>query len=194
MPDPYLGEIRYFAGAQAPAHWAFCAGQLLTIQQNQALYSLIGTMYGGDGRTTFALPNLCGRVLVGYSMQNQTFGYGKSGGEEAVTLTDATMPFHDHPCAVQASMGMVASDQPAVRAIPQAGDVLGRGRELTTESPLQNYAPSDAGDTIGLAGVSGSVSGVQVAAAGASQPHENRMPYVVIQAIIALQGVYPSRP
>lgn len=193
MSDPYLGEIRYFAGTYAPRGWTYCEGQLLPISENQALYSLIGTLYGGDGRNTFGLPDLRGKVTVGYDPRDYNFRYGAMGGQESVTLNQLQLAGHQHATTVDAALHIGASDQLASRAVPEVGDVLGKGKELETSSPLQNYAPPNAGGTVVLAGTTVSASATLDDTGGAT-PHENRMPFGVINAIIALKGTYPPRP
>ena len=172
MPEPFVGEVRMFAGNFVPAGWAFCNGQLLPISQNTALFSLIGTTYGGNGQSTFALPDLRGRVPVhpgqGPGLSNRVLG--ESAGAEAHTLVESEMTTHAH--ALGASSGNGTASTPAGRvparspaAIPQYG-----------ASADASLAPS------------------AVAASGGSQPHNNMQPYLTVSFIIALQGVYPSRP
>lgn len=163
MSDPYIGEIKVISFNFPPKGWAFCNGQLLPINQNQALFSLLGTQYGGDGQTTFALPNLQGRIPV---HQGQNFTVGQAGGEASHTLTVAETPAHTHlPLAVNAATGA----SPAGTAWATA--------------PLPAYG--SASDTV--------MSPVALANAGGSQPHENRSPYLVLNFVIALVGIFPSR-
>jgi len=195
MPEPFIGEIRYFAGARCPTNWAFCSGQVLQITQYQALYSLLGTVYGGDGKSTFALPNISGRILVGYDSTRTIFNSGSTGGEEGVSLTASQSVNHTHPAVAQASVRLTANSQQATIAKPAAGDVLASGFELTTNSPIENYAPqANPGPTVPLAGTSVTASNVQVGPNGSGATHENRMPFIVIHPIIALVGIYPPRP
>jgi microcystin-dependent protein len=169
--DPYIGEIRMFAGNFAPRGWAFCNGQLLAIAQNTALFSLLGTMYGGDGRTNFALPDLRGRVPMhfgqGPGLTPRT--QGEQSGSETVTLIAGQMPSHSH--AVNGNQGPGDSTSPAGRywAASSRRDASYAGSADTALSP-QAVAP-----------------------AGGSQPHENRQPYLAVSYIIALQGIYPPR-
>lgn len=166
--EPYLGEIRCFAFGRIPTGWLSCQGQLLPINQNQALFSLLGTQFGGNGTTNFALPNLQGRAPVHYSTSQPV---GTQGGEENVTLTQSQMPSHNHLVNVSTT----AADQ---------------------RSPLNNFlamlsAPHMAyGPATNLTGMAGDIVGMQ----GGSQPHNNMQPYTVLSYCIATQGVYPNRP
>jgi microcystin-dependent protein len=166
LSDAYVGEIRMFAGAFAPTGWAFCEGQILPIQDYTALYSLIGTYYGGDGVNTFALPDLRGRgplhVGTGYVL-------GQMGGNEQETLNITQIPPHSHVAFARSVPGN--SDSPAGRApAKNAAGVLQYGASADTN-----------------------LSSAAVTPAGASQPHNNMQPYLAISFIIALDGVYPSR-
>lgn len=173
MSDPYVGEIRSFAGNFAPRGWALCNGQLLPISQNTALFSLLGTMYGGDGKTNFALPDLMGRTPMqqgtgaGLSPRYQ----GEAGGEATVTLTVNEMPMHRHIPAAAAT-GTSGSPEGAI----WAGVVPGR-----STSPV--YGPAT--------GVQMSSQAVTPTGGGAS--HNNRQPYLGVTYIIALSGEFPSR-
>jgi microcystin-dependent protein len=164
VATPYLSEIRIMAFGFAPKGWALCNGQLLPINQNQALFSLLGTTYGGDGRTTFGLPNFQGRVPV---HRGNGFVQGQSGGEQAHTLVVGEEPVHTHTAVGTVTGG----DAP----IP-TGNYLGGADNMY--APLANPTtlhPSTIGN------------------AGASQPHENMQPYLVLSFCIALQGVFPSQ-
>jgi microcystin-dependent protein len=163
MSTPFLAEIRIFSFGFAPKGWAMCNGALLPINQNQALFSLLGTMYGGNGQTTFQLPNFQGRmpIHVGGSFQ-----IGQFGGEEVHTLTASELPQHTHAVSGQSGARTVTAPAGAVLA---SGDIYGIG-------------PPDA--TMGADAVS---------QAGGSQPHENRQPYLALNFCIALQGIFPSR-
>jgi microcystin-dependent protein len=168
--DAFTGEIRLFAGTFAPMGWTTCEGQLLAISENDTLFALIGTTYGGDGTTTFALPDLRGRVPVhqgqGPGLSNYTVG--QSGGAETVTLTTQTLPSHSH--ALLASSAGGSSNNPQ-------GNLLADGPAAAhiEASPNASLAPPS------------------VTAAGGSQPHENRMPYGTVMYIICLYGLFPSR-
>lgn len=169
MSDPYVGEIRLFAGNFAPQGWAFCDGQLLAIASNDALFSLLGTTYGGDGRTTFALPDLRGRVPLhmGAGPGRSPRTLGAKGGQESVTLTAAQLPVHSHPLRGTADAD---NTSPPGRSLAEAGeDIYARG---DADTPLSPQAIQNAGD---------------------SQPHTNMQPFLGIYYIIALVGIYPSR-
>lgn len=167
MAEPFLGEIRLAAFSYAPRGWALCNGQTLPITQNQALFSLLGITFGGDGRSTFGLPDLRGRV----PMQPQTLPQGAVGGEDAHLLTMGEMPGHIH-------------------------QVLARDAQGTTSSPA-NAAWGQQPDNTYTANVSSALTPLSpgaIAPAGGGQAHQNWSPYLVLNFIIALQGVYPSRP
>ena len=168
MATPYLGEIRICSFQFAPIGWAFCNGQLLPINQNQALFALLGTFYGGNGIQTFALPNLMGRAALHQSSQ---YPVGQSAGEEAHTLTAAEMPAHTH--------ALRGSSKPAASSSP-AGGLLATGVRGATPAygPSTNLVPLNA-------------ASLQVA--GGGQPHENRQPFLTLNFVIALQGIFPSR-
>ena len=165
MGDPFLSEIRIFSFANAPRGWAQCNGQLMPINQNQALFSLLGTQYGGDGRVNFALPDLRGRV----AMHMASTSVGTRQGEEVHTVTHDEMPTHTH-----AAQGTSAN---AATNTPSAGVVYARAGQ-------QSYGP--AANLVAMA--AGSFSSV-----GGSQPHENRQPYLVLNVCICLAGIFPSQ-
>lgn len=171
MSEPFIGEIRLFAGSFAPAGWSFCSGALMPISQNDALFTLIGTTYGGDGQSTFGLPNLCGRapMHMGTGSDGITYQIGEMAGVESVTLTTQQMPIHNH--------ALVGTTRPATEALPQGA--------LTATSGVIQYARETA-PTQNMA--AGSLSPV-----GGSQPHENMQPYLVVSFIISLFGVFPSQ-
>lgn len=178
MTSPYLGEIRMFAGNFAPRSNAYCAGQTLAIAQNSALFSLLGTYYGGNGTSTFNLPDLRGRMPLGMGQGPGLSNYtiGEQTGTESVTLSVAQLPMHNHlPTATNVATGTVPS--PAGR-IPAA---------LTT--PFTKFWVQDANKT----GSPLPLSPTALHTQGGSQPHENRMPIIAISIIIALQGIFPSR-
>jgi microcystin-dependent protein len=175
MADPFMGEIRIFAGTFAPVNWAFCQGQLLSIQQNSALFSLLSTTYGGDGVNTFALPDLRGRVAVSFGQGPGLSSYqqGQSGGAENQTITTQQMPAHSH--AVQATETSSTSDpKGAVPAHP-----------LVSGAPASPYGANPDGKTTMNSGMIGP--------SGGGQPVNVVQPYLAINYIIALQGTYPSR-
>ena len=175
MADPFVAEIRVFPFNFAPKGWAFCNGQLLPISQNTALFSLLGTNYGGDGKSTFALPGLEGSVPI-HAGQGQGPGLsqyflGQTGGSEAVTLLQSEIPVHTHTL-------MAASGDQAEKNIPTANALSRSNLNIysTTLTPLVQMAPQ------------------ALAPAGGGLPHNNMMPYLTLNFCIALQGVFPPRP
>lgn len=173
--DPFVGEIRMFAGTFAPRGWAFCNGQLMPIAQNTALFSLLGTTYGGDGKTNFALPDLQGRAPLQPRQGPGLMSYdlGQSGGESNVVLNSTHLPSHSHEAAASSAGGS--------QSAPQAGlwASAGRGRP-----PLYTDA---ANGTVAMAGSA-------LSTAGGGQPHNNMQPFLAVSFIIAMQGVFPARP
>jgi len=175
MPDPFIGEVRIFAGNFAPTGWALCDGQLLSIASNTALFSLLGTTYGGNGVNTFGLPDLRGRVPIqpGQGPGLSLHDLGERAGVESLTLLATEMPQHTH--AVSASNANGNSDAAAGRFAARSA------------SAVQQYSTNaDAIDT--------TLSAAAVGSSGGSQPHNNMQPYLVLNFIIALQGIYPPRP
>jgi microcystin-dependent protein len=174
MSDPFLGEIRMFGFNFAPRGWAFCAGQLLPISQNSALFSLLGTIYGGDGRTTFALPDLRGRVPTNFGTGPGLSPYtiGQRTGAETHTMTVAEMPAHGHTGAIKASSG--ASEE----ASPQANGAIGAGQLIYNEE-----APN----------VTLNSNSLQTSNTGGNLAFNIRQPTLAINFCIALQGIFPSR-
>ncbi|HMN39838.1 MAG TPA: tail fiber protein [Phycisphaerales bacterium] len=174
--DPFLGEIHLFAGNFAPAGWAFCDGQVMSIAQNTALFSLLGTAYGGNGINTFALPDLRGRAPMHFGQGpglSQRF-LGQSGGVEAVTLSPAQVPSHTHSLAVSQTPGSTGNPSGQTWAASAAG--------------VKNYA------TPGNGGPTTTMGAGMLAPVGGGGPHTNMQPSLVLSYIIAIQGVYPSRP
>ncbi|MEM7357660.1 MAG: tail fiber protein [Pseudomonadota bacterium] len=171
MSEPFLAEIRIFGFNFAPRGWAFCDGQILPINQNQSLYSLLGTTYGGDGRTSFALPDLRGRTPIHVGASNGTAHLlGQKSGEETHTLSGAEMPQHTH--TLKGSTNTPTS--------PLAtNNVWSRGAQ-------NQYAPSAAATNVNM----GSQTLLN---AGGGQAHDNMMPYLTINFGIALRGLFPSR-
>ena len=172
MSQPFIGEIRMFGGNFAPAGWAFCDGQLIPISENDALFTLIGTTYGGDGQETFALPNLQSRVPMhaGTGPDGVTYQLGEAAGVESVTLTIQQIPNHTHP--------LLASNTPAAAQIP-GGNVAAQGAGgsqiyTSSSSPIQ-------------------LPPTTVQPVGGSQPHENMQPFLCISFIISLFGVFPQQ-
>ncbi len=174
MSEPFIAEIRIFAGNFAPRGWAFCNGQLLPIAQNTALFSLIGTTYGGDGRTTTALPNLKGRAPMhpGRGPGLTARRLGQRGGTETVTLTEAQMPNHPHTLRAAVNPGNVRLPSNQVTFARTTG-ALAYQQDATNN--LVDLAPQ------------------AMPNAGGSQPHNNVQPFLVMNFIIALVGLYPSR-
>ena len=164
--DPFIGEIRMFGGTFAPLGWADCNGQLMSIAQNNALFALIGTTYGGDGQTTFALPDLRSRIPIGMQGGN----IGAATGTETVTLTTQTNPTHSHPASC--------------------------GGNATTVSPLNGYWASDPGLAVGEFSSqppNAVMAPDAITLSGGGQPHDNIEPYLCIRYIIALEGIFPSQ-
>ena len=171
MSEPFIAEVRIFSGNFAPRGWAFCNGQLLPISQNTALFSLIGTTYGGDGRTTTALPNMQGRAPMhpGRGPGLTSRRLGEKGGSSTITLTEAQMPAHGH--VMNGNSASATTGDPATA-------------QLADADPLKNYAtPADAETLAPQA----------VAAAGGGRSHNNLQPLLGLNFIIALIGLFPSR-
>jgi microcystin-dependent protein len=166
MAEPFLGEIRIMSFSFAPKGWALCNGQVLPINQNQALFSLFGTLYGGNGQTTFALPNLQGRAPIHFG---SGFVQGQSAGESSHTLTIAEMPAHPHV----AQGTTTGADQPA-----PTSNFLGAANNM--------YASPNAGSLTTLDPSS-------ISTLGGNQPHENTQPYLTLSFCVALQGIFPSQ-
>ena len=165
MAQPYVGEIRMFAGNFAPAGWMFCEGQLLPISENETLFQLIGTTYGGDGESTFALPDLRGRIPI---HQGNGFILAETGGVEEVTLTVNQIPAHSHPLLVSNNIATVPSPQNNLLGKSPSVKLYGVGAPTSALSPL----------TVG--------------SIGGSQPHTNFQPYLCVDFIISLFGIFPS--
>jgi microcystin-dependent protein len=171
MSNPFVAEVRIFAFNFAPKGWAFCDGQLLPISQNTALFSLLGTMYGGDGKSTFALPDFQGSVVIhaGQGQGLSLYDQGQTGGAEFITLLESEMPAHSH--------GLVGDEDDASFKTPQnmilaGGNAMYRSTNPTVDTTLnfQSLSP-----------------------AGGSLPHNNMMPYLTLNFCIAMQGVFPPR-
>lgn len=170
MSEPYLGEIRMFGGNFAPEGWAFCNGQLLSISQNDALYNLLGTTYGGDGVNTFALPDLQGRLPVHTgqsSASGSTYVLGQKAGTESVTLMTNQLPAHSHLAHGSSLTGTANSPENAFWA--------------ASDKNLYSDGASDV-----------TLNAAAIGATGGSQPHDNMMPYLAVSFIISLSGVYPQ--
>ena len=164
MSEPFISEIRIFSFNFPPRGWAFCAGQFLPINQNQALFSLLGTNYGGNGQTTFALPDLRGRVPLHIA---GNYPIGSRAGSETVTLNSSQMPAHAHSVAASTAAA-------------------------TAADPVNAYSAN--GNNPGYANATdGSLAPASVGSVGGSQPHDNMSPFLVLNFCIALQGIFPSR-
>jgi microcystin-dependent protein len=167
MAQPYVGEIRMFGGNFAPAGWHFCNGALLPISENETLFQLIGTIYGGDGQSTFALPDLRGRLPI---HQGNGFIVGETGGVESIVLTVQQIPSHTH--AMLASTNTSTTPQPT-------GNVIGKSTQI---DHFINTVPGD------------QLSPNAIASVGGSQPHSNLQPYLCVSFIISLFGIFPPPP
>lgn len=165
MAQPYVGEIRMFAGNFAPAGWMFCEGQLLPISENETLFQLIGTTYGGDGESTFALPDLRGRLPL---HMGNGFVLAETGGAEEITLTVGQIPAHSHP--------LLASSSGATAVTP-VNNLL--AESITINPYIQDVASSNMNSAV-------------VSLVGGSQPHTNFQPYLCVSFIISLFGIFPS--
>jgi len=165
MSSPYIGEIRMFAGNFAPVGWAFCNGALVPISDNDALFNLIGTTYGGDGQSTFALPDLQSRLPVHVG---PGFALGQVAGAESVTLTTNQIPAHSHVQSASSGQGSASSPAGAVSAASTLD-------QYSTTAPSLGLSPS------------------ALTSAGGSQPHDNMSPYLVVNFIISLFGIFPSQ-
>ena len=172
MSEPFVGEIRMFAGNFAPRGWAFCDGQLLAVSQNDALFSLLGTIYGGDGRTTFGLPDMRGRVPVhaGTGPGLSPRRLGAMIGTESVTLISNQLPAHSHAMMASSDIGNA----------PNPDD-----NTLAAATSIDPYIANDTPNTV--------LNANAVTSVGSSQSHTNMMPFLCVNFIIALFGIYPSR-
>lgn len=174
MSEPFLAEVRIVGFNFAPRGWAFCDGQILPINQNQSMYSLLGTTYGGDGRTSFALPDLRGRTPIHVGSSNgQSHRQGQKSGEETHTLSAAEMPQHSHPGQASADLGTSASPQNNLWA--QVTNTVG-------------FLYADPGQSAPTNALNSPVLNV-----GGGQAHNNMQPYIAVNFCIALQGLFPSR-
>ncbi|MEN8115918.1 MAG: tail fiber protein [Bacteroidota bacterium] len=170
MSDPFIAEIRIFAGNFAPRGWAFCSGQLLPIAQNTALFSLIGTTYGGDGRTTTALPNLQGRAAMhpGQGPGLTARRLGERSGTETVPLNNTQLPSHNHSVQATGDNANATSPESSVFASSNEGESLYAAPSSLTDGPLTQHT-------------------------GGGQAHNNMQPFLAVNYIIAIQGLFPSR-
>ncbi len=183
--DCYLGEISAFAGSYAPRGYAFARGQLMSISGNEALYSILGTTYGGDGRTSFALPDLTGRVIVGAGkmLAGRLYPLGERGGMETVTLTTSQMPAHTHDATLQAVSADGDKSDPNGNML--AIGVIPSGRGSTTK--VKNYS-SSVSSPVAMNG-----QAVKVSSTGGGTPVPVMQPYTVINYIICTEGLFPPR-
>lgn len=175
MASPFLGEIRMFGGNYAPRGWAFCDGRLLPISQNSALFALLGNMYGGDGRSTFALPDLRGRAPISYGTGPglPSYQWGEQGGSVSTTLTVNQLPAHNHSLNASSSAGY--SDNPAASLIAAGSGTAEYIHATPPPTPDVSLAPASIGNT------------------GSGQSVPIVSPYLAVTFIIALQGIFPSR-
>ncbi|MEL0650406.1 tail fiber protein [Algibacter sp. TI.3.09] len=191
--EGYIGEVRIFAGNFAPRGWALCQGQLLAISQNTALFSIVGTIYGGDGRTTFALPDLRGRAAIGPGNGPglSTYREGSQGGRENVTLTVSNMPSHSHTATFTQTSGV--STTPAVAEEANSDDPTNNSLAIPSIGGANKIYSSDTPDA-NLSNGNVNVEGnVNILNNGSQLPFDIRTPYLGINYIICLQGIYPSR-
>ncbi|BAV04319.1 Microcystin-dependent protein [Filimonas lacunae] len=198
--DGTVGEIRLFAGSFAPRSWAFCQGQVMPVSRYTALFSLIGSIYGGNGSSTFALPNLAGRTPVGAgaSPGTQTYVLGEQAGSVNVTLDASTTPLHTH--VTTAGHSTPGSATITINAVNSANSLTPENNYLGTDSSISFYAPATAPvaamaqDTITVSNVTApQINGVTLATAGRSLPHNNMQPYLALNVIICLSGDFPAR-
>jgi microcystin-dependent protein len=181
MSSPYVGEIRMFGGNFAPAGWAFCNGQLMPISENDTLFNLIGTTYGGDGQSTFALPNLQSRVpMHAGTNAGITYQLGEAAGVEQVTLTTNQIPVHNHPLTAVSTPGASSIKLPA-------NDLLADQVNVQTPTPL--VSAYVVGSDPNLKSLAPNV--LQIS--GGSQPHDNMLPFVCVNFIISLFGIFPHQ-
>jgi microcystin-dependent protein len=166
MSEPFVGEIRMFAGNFAPVGWALCQGQVMPISENETLFNLIGTTYGGDGQLTFALPNLQSRIPMHIG---QSLGLGQAAGEEQVTLTTEQMPAHSH--------ALIATSASGTQSSP-------KGNTLAASATVALYNGNPPSTALAAPAVQNT---------GGGQPHENMQPFLVVNFIISLFGVYPTQ-
>jgi microcystin-dependent protein len=179
MSSPYVGEIRMFGGNFAPAGWALCNGATLRISENETLYQLIGTTYGGDGQTDFQVPNLQSRVPVhqGQSNTGSTYVLAQTGGADTVTLVQGQLPVHSHP--------LIVANSPGDSSNPQQNQALASTGPSGANN-MNTYVVPDGTNQVTLAGTS-------IMPSGGSQPHDNIQPSLAINFIISLYGIFPSQ-
>lgn len=205
MQDGLIGEIRCYAGNFAPKYWAYCQGQTLTINQNQALFAILGTVYGGNGTSTFQLPDLRGRIPIGSGTSQSlgmSFNLGQKGGEENHTLILSEIPLHSHTTTITQSTG-----NPAVNITINGSSLTGNatspagalscsddgGGSIAFFAPGNSAAVTMAPNSISLSNLVAGIPTVTIGTTGGSQPHSNVQPVLGMNYIICLQGVFPSR-
>ena len=181
MAQPFLGELRIFSFNFAPRGWAMCNGQLMSIQQNAALFAILGTTYGGDGQTTFGLPNLQNRVPLHFD--GNAFQLGQTGGETAHTLITAEMPVHNHVPQAKAA----AATHTRQAQGPGTGQVLAEAQTFLGGSNFENA------EIYGTSPATLTFAGAAIGNTGGGQAHPNQQPYLVVTMCIALVGIFPSR-
>ena len=182
MAQPYVGEIRMFGGNFAPAGWQFCNGSLLAISEYEVLFQLIGTTYGGDGESTFAVPDLCGRIPVhmGQSAGTSNYQLGEKSGVEGVTLTINQIPIHSHVVSGELTMKVRGGDPDNQVSPVNNGLAIAAGKKYFSRAPTVNtMAPL--------------TTDIQLSGAGGSQPHDNMQPFLAVSFIISLFGIFPTQ-
>jgi microcystin-dependent protein len=184
MSDQFVAEIRIFGFNFAPTGWALCAGQLMPISQNTALFSLLGTNYGGDGKTTFALPNLQNMVPIGTGQGSGLSDrfIGETAGESAVTLLTSQIPAHGHTMSATTTTGTATASNGNQLAVATAG-----GSKTSAGNVASFYSSN-------INGASTPLSPLAIGVTGSGFPHNNMMPYLGLNYCIALQGIFPPRP
>jgi microcystin-dependent protein len=217
MADAYIGEIMQVAFNYAPRNWALCQGQQVAVSQNQALFALVGTLYGGNGVSTFGLPDSRGRAFIGWGQSNTGTNYviGQMAGTESTTLTTANMPAHNHsavftpsgggPIAVTGSLQACLLPPPQRKtsetAVPADGSMLGVATDASSvgASPVIYVPSGTTGTAVNLAGLSLNATGgltggtVTTGINGSNVPFSTMQPYVAVSTCICLYGIYPSR-
>lgn len=196
MSEPFIGQLLQVGFTFAPRGWSTCAGQQLSIAQNSALFALLGTQYGGNGTTTFGLPDFQGRVSIGSGNGAGLSPYviGQQGGTESVTLTIPNLPAHTHAATFASAPSLNAATVKATLQAPVAGAVLAKSVDsdpVTPDALPAIYAPAGTATPAALAGLN--IPAINVAATGGNQPTPIIQPYLSVLTIIALQGIFPSR-
>lgn len=212
MSEPFIAEIKIFGGTFAPRGYAYCSGALIGISQNQALFALIGTYYGGNGVSTFQLPDLRGRIAVGQGQGQGLSPYtlGEVGGTENMTLLTANMPMHNHTAtstapalqSFSANVAINAVNRPSSRVAAPGGALITGGVDSATNATINGFAPSGSGATVTLDAGSATISNATatlsqptttIGLTGGGQAFSLLQPYLAVNYIIATEGVFPSR-